>query len=1321
MNKFLKLILIAISSFLAIFYIAFLIIPPIFNSVYNLDKYKNDLQKIVKDNAKLNLDYSNIKIYTTPLLSAGIAINDIKITLDDNSQILSADKIKGGIALPSLLTLTIKTSNCEIVNPYINLEIVNNEQYKIISIVEDIINENNAKPKAEVTQQSELINKITEKIRIKVPFVKITNLKVVVDDLKSKNNLKLIGEKLILGYNGARNTFKINTNAKLLSNDKENVNINLNISSSIPKSEKIAEQKDPEEKIAIPFVNPVTIYQTYDLNANINSKIKIRNTKYHGLVAFGYFNIDDINLKLSDIRLPNSFIHSAFQGKIAKFDSNLYAKNDEKIALNGELKYGSHPRIKTTILSDKLHFENLLSLLRGLLDSLNVKNELAQIKTTGYLVADATIKTNFKKLKSTGSIVIKDGSFINPKSSIGIKDIIANLIFDNNVLNIKETSLTINNSKLNIEGQIDSKSIADIKLNVNQLSIPELFNAFAPRELKKSLKINSAKLSANVDIKGKLDNLNASLNAKLSDLNLCDAAKSFILDNQELNLNFGANSKEIKGQISNNNFKINLPQIKTKGVIEKISINLDNEAIKINPFDFIYNDLSKINVKGEISNYLNEPDINVFLNGKISTKNINQTLGKELTSFIPSKGIIPIKVSINGDLKNQEILAQIFADANNYISPIVINKLHNAQSLLSLDVKIQKNKIKIKDSGLFKTPNAFSDNLSANLLNTSKIIDLTAILDNGHINLFRINIPEELSGKIAIFNKSTFNTKGKITLNGDFDDLNFGGDLKISNINIPEILFKTNALDLDFISNGVNLKAKEIDVNNSKINASLKVNVKNPSLIKIDDIDINSKFLNVDKMMKTVELLTKYVPQQNSSSSAQAQAQNANIPIIAIGKFDIKKLITGNMIIENIKGNTEIKNNDLIISSLNCDAFEGDIKGMVKMNLITSLLTIKLDGKNLNADKALSDAANMKNTISGKLNFKTDISLKGATYEEQIKSLKGDVLFDLKDGQYGPFAKLENFFLAENIKENPFFKNTIGVILTPLTTIDSTHFEDLNGKVTFNNGVVDLGSIKSQGDILCILIKGNMNLLTNKIDSKVKVRLASAVSDMLGPIAMANPINLVKNTPGLNVASSKLFSVFSQVVTEEEYKEIPDFAKAHSDNNATKFQIVLNGDVAKPLTLVKSFKWLALQEDMNKAKEFSANYEKEALLKQLQEEYEQNHKLKVGVEKILQMDTTAPEVKEIIKQETQKVKEQTTQSVQKEVEVKKESVKQEISTKAQELEKKVQNKIETKKQEEEQKLIDAKNKLKSKFQEKLNLEQKMQNSSTETNTQETAE
>ena len=58
---------------------------------------------------------------------------------------------------------------------------------------------------------------------------------------------------------------------------------------------------------------------------------------------------------------------------------------------------------------------------------------------------------------------------------------------------------------------------------------------------------------------------------------------------------------------------------------------------------------------------------------------------------------------------------------------------------------------------------------------------------------------------------------------------------------------------------------------------------------------------------------------------------------------------------------------------------------------------------------------------------------------------------------------------------------------------------------------------------------------------------------------------------------------------------------------------------------------------MELAREFSEKYIKEqedlarqALVKKLQEEYEENNKIKVGISKVLQMDTTAPSVKELI-------------------------------------------------------------------------------------------
>ena len=580
---------------------------------------------------------------------------------------------------------------------------------------------------------------------------------------------------------------------------------------------------------------------------------------------------------------------------------------------------------------------------------------------------------------------------------------------------------------------------------------------------------------------------------------------------------------------------------------------------------------------------------------------------------------------MKGNEKEQNIIAQIQNNKNNFITPVNLTALQNAQSLIQADVKIKGNKIKLSNTGLYKKPNKalnqdFSNNLAQNITGAKQLIELSAVIEGNHLNLLRLNIPQELSGNIALFKKSTFKTKGKIIANGSFDDLNYRGNLKAYEIKIPELLTNVKNIDLNLSNKTLKLDAKEINLNSSIINSNLNADLKPSKIFKISNFNVNSAMIDVDKTMKILDNLNKYLPQSNS-------AQNSAIPLFLEGKFDIKKIKTGQIELENSKGNLLIKNNILTIDKFSSNAFDGDLNGKINVHLISGLISAKLNGAKINSDKMLVQCANMKNMLSGILKFNADISLKGTDYLEQMKSLKGNVDFEITDGQYGPFAKLENFFLAENIRENPFFKTTIGTILNPITTIDSTHFEQLRGNLNFNNGIANIQSITSRGDILCILIKGNMNLISNTLDSNVKVRLASAVSDLLGPLAMANPVNLVKKSSNLTMANATLFSLFTQTVSNEEYKAIPDFSAKHSDDNATKFQIVLNGDVNKPLKLVKSFKWLALEEEMEEAKLISSNYikdrqelAKQAISKKIQENDKLNEKVKTGLGKIINSD-----------------------------------------------------------------------------------------------------
>lgn len=90
------------------------------------------------------------------------------------------------------------------------------------------------------------------------------------------------------------------------------------------------------------------------------------------------------------------------------------------------------------------------------------------------------------------------------------------------------------------------------------------------------------------------------------------------------------------------------------------------------------------------------------------------------------------------------------------------------------------------------------------------------------------------------------------------------------------------------------------------------------------------------------------------------------------------------------------------------------------MNIVSTEVRAKVQGKSFDIKKLLLDLANMKDTLAGNLNFLANVSLKGLTQEEQMKSLKGYVDFNVKKGQLGPFGKFENFLMAENIRNNEF-------------------------------------------------------------------------------------------------------------------------------------------------------------------------------------------------------------------------------------------------------------------------------------------------------------
>jgi len=1163
-------------------YMFFLFVLP---NVVDINKFKPEIQKIAKEQTNLSIDFENAKIITTPLLGAGIKADNILIKLPDESVLFSADNFKTRIALPSLFVLTAKVSTLEINNPFINLEIAGN-QFKLIELVEELLNkgkEQQLEQQGQVIEEKPWFNPAW--IRIKVPNVRINNYKVLVNDLGSNHYLKLAGEELVAGYfNGKR--VKLKTYAELFSDENKNITANININSFLPPpAPALDEEDDPAERIDIPFINPVEMYRKYDLKANLDTKLRVNNA-YNGINSFGHFNVENITMKVSHLVLPASYLRVKTYGQNIVLDTNIYPAKDQNITLFGKVHYGQYPNIDMAIKTAEIKFNDMLILAKAFLDSLSIYNELDKITATGNLAADCNIKTNFKKLRSNGSIIIKDGGLIVSGVGKVLASANVNLILDNNILDIKDSSLLVNDSKVDINGKIDEKSVADININATKVPLPVLFKAFAPKDVRKAYNFKSGDLTLNLSLKGKLKKAVATVITAIENLNISDNAGNFIVLNKKFNGEIFANSKEIKGLFKNNDFNFSL--LKTGSIISipEFETEIANKNIVIKENKINFNDKSNLTYSGEILDFEKIKSLSFNLKGNLATEDIVKLIGKEFIPFIHSMGTIPVKISFDGDSKKQTLFAQALADRYNFITPVDYDELKDKDTSLQAVVDFKGNRIKIKNTGL-RIRNVNVDEKGKEVVTYETISDVDGTIEGNRINLIKIMIPKTMHGKIFAFPDSSYQLSGKAYVFGETASPRMRGGFEISNLSIPELITDLRKLELKFRGHEADIIVEDLILNGSDIQTKTTFSLLPSAVFNILNANVSSRYFNLDRVMTVSERAMKYMPGVNKGDYSQSPKQSSeptDIPVaIQNGHINFARIITGNIDLKNTTSRISLHNNIFRLHNLKTNAFKGYVDGNIAVNLLSMFLDIDVKGRDIDVDKAMRDACGMKDTLSGTAQFVADLTLSGVTLEEQMKSLKGNVEFNVKDGQFGPFAKIENLILAENIRESQFFQTALGGIISGLLTIDTTHFSDLSGKISFNNGICHLEPVTSLGDILSLHIFGDFDLLRNYADMKVRARMASLISNLLGPIGAINPANLLSNAASLNIVTAKAFSIFCEMVPEEELELLPSFANSYVDNAATKFQIVVRGDVAKPLTLVKSFKWLAGQTEYQNA------------------------------------------------------------------------------------------------------------------------------------------
>lgn len=1190
MKKFFKILGILLLVVIAGLYGAFLFVLP---KVVNLNEYKPMIQELVKEQAKLNVDFSGVKVMTTPALEAGVKVYDLSITLPDDSKLFSADSIKVKVSLPALLALTVRVSGAEVWSPEVNLDIADGKQYKVVQLVEDIVNSQKTDfTKVDSGSASQMpINPAW--IKIVVPAFTLNNYKVSINDDKNNQDMVLKGDKLVLGYFNNKKA-KIKTDAHLFVDGENKINADVALNTYIPQMPpSLDEEDDPTQRLEIPFVNPIDMYKQYDLETDVAANIKVRERK--GKIAlYGFANVYKLTLNLAGYQLPKSYMYYKFAGQKAELDTNLYITRDQHIRAKGKLGFGKRSFADMKIKTTKIKFNDLILLSKAVLDTFAVPNNLQNIAASGYFEADTEFKTNFKKLKSSGFVVVKDGGLSDKKAGLLMKSGNAYVSLDNNTLDIKKAGVFINGTELKAQGKISDKAVSDLQLYTKGLSLKELYEVFAPHSLKQQFALNSGILSLDVRLQGELKKARAFINAGLKNLSIAERSNAFNLTNDDFEIKIDSQFPSLDGAITNKSFRFNIPSTASSVYLPLVVVNMNENDIAIMRSGLKINNSSVINFNGDIFNYAKNANIAFNADGRIAANDLKTLVGKDAAYFIDGKGAMPVRASINGTMKKLSMIFQIMTNGSNYFTPVTFAQLKNQQNILQFRADYKGNRIKIKDTGVFSKPagSGFGADLESNFAGSAPVVSVTSTItrldSEPYINLLRISVPKILTGKLYALEKSEFNIdKTMLFAFGDAAAPRLRGLLRVYDITLPELYTTVSEARADLRGRRVSFNVNNVLVNESDFNIDGNVNLNALPLVVLPELNINSNNVDVNKLLPVSEAAAKLAPPQ-TSAPAKAAAP-ADIPVmVQNGRIDFKKILAPPITAENTTGRIWLRNNVFHLDNLRTSALGGAIRGQISMNLVNSLLGVKVHGENFDVENALLVLANMKDALSGTASFDTDITMdaSASTQDAQMKSLKGSVDFEITEGQLGPFGRIENLILAENIRNSKFFETTIGSVVKSITTIQTSHFDVMNGHLEFTNGIVNIKPITTVGNVLCLHISGNTNLLTNDADMKLRAKMGSQLSNMLGPLAAINPINLVKVTPGLNVMAAQAFQFFCESITLEEMNELPDFSEEFSDMSTTKFQVVLRGNLEKPLSMIKSFKWLALDTDIAAAESF---------------------------------------------------------------------------------------------------------------------------------------
>ncbi|MBE7709945.1 MAG: DUF3971 domain-containing protein [Cyanobacteria bacterium SIG32] len=755
-------------------YLIFLLLPLILSPILN--SYVPKINTMAQELTGFKIKLENLKVITTPKLTAGLKIGSIDVSLPTNEQIVKVDNfnIKLGLLPIFIGKIELDSVGCDLASA--TLQVQKDGHFYIEEFL----------PKADPDKTESIQQPVTGlplgiKLSNKLPNISAKNYNLTFVDMGTQKQYSLFGKDLKITDFVLDKKIKISTNGAITLDNTKPFNFDIKIFNRLMPNLNLHElvftpqvASQPTQATVQNF-NIIDIFkglQKTQLTADFKTDIETSGS-FASPIINGFATIDKISMLVDDKKLPESNIQFKAKGNNLDLDMNLYSTNDEKTTLVGKFKTGKNANIDMNFISNA-QINNIFRIINSIAKSFNF-NDLETLTATGAIDANFSIKSDLNKLNTEGYFKIPSANIAYKLYNIAIEKINADIDFTN-MLNIKNISFEIFDQPLKTYGTIQKNSETDIHILADKLSIKGLVAAAGQIQLLKENNFNSGSISLDAALKGKLTSIIPSINFSINNLDIKNNPTDTRITMPVATLKINNNNNKFIGDLNANNFQIFNPLA---------TIALPNANIEINEQDIIIKEAyllfnkSRIDIIGKITNYITEKlAIDIKAQGNILATDLKNMIPKEMQYMVSGTGQMPLSATINGNLKSQDIGINITANPKNYFSLLDIDALRGKSTIINSNIKISDDSAKFTNTVIYvndlNTPIAKLDG-SINKLSQTQNLDL------------KLSVPNKINFVIPGFKKSNLAIKGDISIIGTALNPILKGFITIPTITMPEM------------------------------------------------------------------------------------------------------------------------------------------------------------------------------------------------------------------------------------------------------------------------------------------------------------------------------------------------------------------------------------------------------------------------------------------------------------------------------------------------------------------------------------------------------